>query len=201
MNRNTLATLLGLAVLAAPSVQAANSPLSYTYVEGRLIHAQTDAFGTSDITVNGNGAGLNGSVAFGDTGLFATAAFDTVEIGDTDVDLDRAALGLGYAWAIDESLHLVLDAKALRLRGSDNTGSVTENGYQATVGLRSLLSDDLEGTIKAGVIKVDDDVLFYDGAIVELGARWHLDAAWSVGLDGAFTKDDRNAALSLRLQW
>lgn len=171
MKRNTLSALLGLALAAAPAVQAAESPLSYTYVEGRLMHSQADAFGTSDITVNGNGAGLNGSVAFGATGLFGTASFDTVEVGDTDVDVDRAALGLGYAWAIDESLHLVLDAKALRLKLADDTGSITEDGYQATVGLRSLLSDDLEGTIKAGVIKVDDDVLFYDGAIVELGAR------------------------------
>ena len=201
MKRNTLSALLGLALAAAPAVQAAESPLSYTYVEGRLMHSQADAFGTSDITVNGNGAGLNGSVAFGATGLFGTASFDTVEVGDTDVDVDRAALGLGYAWAIDESLHLVLDAKALRMKLADDTGSITEDGYQATVGLRSLLSDDLEGTIKAGVIKVDDDVLFYDGAIVELGARWHLNAAWSVGLDGAFTKDERNGALSLRLQW
>lgn len=201
MKRNTLSALLGLALIAAPAVQAAESPLSYTYVEGRLMHSQTDVLGGSELTVNGNGGGIAGSVAFGDTGLFATASADIVELGDTDVDLERAALGLGYAWAIDESLHLVMDAKALRLRGSDNTGSITEDGYQATVGLRSLLSDDLEGTIKAGVIKVDDDVLFYDGAIVELGARWHLNAAWSVGLDGAFTKDERNAALSLRLQW
>jgi hypothetical protein len=200
MNRTTLSALLGLA-LAAPAAHAAESPLSYTYVEGRLMHSQTDAFGNSELTVNGNGGGIAGSVAFGDTGLFATASADIVEIGESDVDLERAALGLGYAWAIDESLHLVMDAKALRLRGSDNTGSISEDGYQATVGLRSLLSDDLEGTIKAGVIKVDDDVLFYDGAIVELGARWHLNAAWSVGLDGAFTKDERNGALSLRLQW
>ncbi len=201
MNRTTLSALLGLALAAAPAAHAAESPLSYTYVEGRLMHSQTDVFGNSELTVNGNGGGIAGSVAFGDTGLFATASADIVEIGESDVDLERAALGLGYAWAIDESLHLVMDAKALRLRGSDNTGSITEDGYQATVGLRSLLSDDLEGTIKAGVIKVDDDVLFYDGAIVELGARWHLNAAWSVGLDGAFTKDERNGALSLRLQW
>lgn len=200
MNRTTLTALLGLA-LAAPAAQAIESTLDYTYVEGRLIHAQADFFDSSALTLNGNGAGVAGSVAFGSTGLFATASFDTVDVDGLDGDLDRSSLGLGYALAIDESLHLVFDAKALRIKGSDTGGSLTQDGYQATVGLRSMLADSLEGSIKAGLIRVDEDFELYDGSIVELGARWHIDGMWSVGLDGAFTKNERNASMGLRAQW
>lgn len=46
------------------------------------------------------------------------------------------------------------------------------------------------------------DWVFYDrNAIVELGARWHIDGMWSVGLDTALTRDERNVVLGLRAQW
>ncbi len=208
MTRTSLAALLGLALATAPAAQAKGEGLSYTYVEGRLAHVQVDALGSSDLTVNGKGGGIAGSLAFGQTGLFATASHD---IADTDAadatgvdfDLRRSSLGLGYALAIDERLHLVLDAKALRIKGKSGGDSVREDGWQATVGLRSMLSQDVEASIKAGLIDVDGrDWVFYDrDAIVELGARWHIDGMWSVGVDAAFTRDERNAMLGLRAQW
>ncbi|WP_334131928.1 hypothetical protein [Silanimonas lenta] len=204
MNRTSLAALLGLALATAPAVQAKGEGLSYTYVEGRLAHVQVDA-GSSDLTVNGKGGGIAGSLAFGQTGLFATASHDIADSDAAGFDLDvrRSSLGLGYALAIDERLHLVLDAKALRIKGKDGSDSVREDGWQATVGLRSMLSQDVEASIKAGLIDVDGrDWVFYDrNAIVELGARWHIDGMWSVGLDAAFTRDERNAMLGLRAQW
>jgi hypothetical protein len=161
--------------------------------------------GSSDLTVNGKGGGIAGSLAFGQTGLFATASHDIADSDAAGFDLDvrRSSLGLGYALAIDERLHLVLDAKALRIKGKDGSDSVREDGWQATVGLRSMLSQDVEASIKAGLIDVDGrDWVFYDrNAIVELGARWHIDGMWSVGLDAAFTRDERNAMLGLRAQW
>lgn len=204
MNRTSLAALLGLAIATAPAVQAKGEGLSYTYVEGRLAHVQVDA-GSSDLTVSGKGGGIAGSLAFGQTGLFATASHDIADSDAAGFDLDvrRSSLGLGYALAIDERLHLVLDAKALRIKGKDGSASVREDGWQATVGLRSMLSQDVEASIKAGLIDVDGrDWVFYDrNAIVELGARWHIDGMWSVGLDAAFTRDERNAMLGLRAQW
>ncbi|GIX37188.1 MAG: hypothetical protein KatS3mg128_1203 [Silanimonas sp.] len=205
MTRTSLAALLGLALATAPAVQAKGEGLSYTYVEGRLAHVQVDALGSSDLTVNGKGGGIAGSLAFGQTGLFATASHDIADSDAADFDLDmrRSSLGLGYALAIDERLHLVLDAKALRIKGKDGSDSVREDGWQASVGLRSMLSQDVEASIKAGLIDVDGrDWVFYDrNAIVELGARWHIDGMWSVGLDAAFTRDERNAMLGLRAQW
>lgn len=199
MNRTTIAALMGLALATAPAAQAKEAALGYTFVEARLAYTQVDLLGPSELTVNGSGGGIAGSYAFGNTGLFATGSFDTVEADAADVSIDRGSLGLGYAVAIDETFHVLLEGKALRYKGDDGFDSYSVNGWQGTVGLRKLFAGNLETTIKAGTIKVDDDlVLLYDGAIVELGARWHADRLWSFGIDGQFTKDDRTAFLSAR---
>jgi len=200
MNRNTLAALMGLALIAAPAANAEG--LSYTYLEGRLVHTQLDVLETSAVTANGNGAGIAGSFAFGETGLFVAGSYDTVDTDEADISLDRTSLGLGYAMPLGETLHLVFDAKALRLKGTVEGVSESESGYQATLGARSMLADNVEGSIKAGVIKVEnEDLTFYDGGIVELGARWNMDGMWSVGIDTSLTKDERSASIGLRAQW
>ena len=208
MKCSTLATLLGLALISAPAANAAEG-LSYTYAEVRGVYTQADAAGTSDLTANASGFGVAGSFAFGETGLFATASYDSVDsdileliADDAQIDLDRSSLGLGYAMPVSDELHLLVEAKALRIKASLFGESESENGYQATFGVRSMLSDSFEASAKGGVIKVDsDEIEVYDGGIIELGARYHMDGFWSVGLDTAFTKDERNAMLGLRGQW
>lgn len=203
MKCNAYAALMGLSILASPTVNAEG--LSYTYAELRGVYTQADLLGPSDLTLNANGFGAAGSIAFGQTGLFATASYDSVDndiIDGAQIDLDRTTLGLGYAVAIDETLHALIEAKGLRIKAGALGESESENGYQATVGLRSLLSETFEASIKAGVVKVDNAELeVYNGAIVEIGARYLIDGAWSIGLDTAFTKDERNAMLGLRFQW
>jgi hypothetical protein len=204
MKRNTISALLGLALVAAPAAHAEEG-LSYSYVEFRGVYTQVDILGPSDLTINANGLGVAGSLAFGDTGLFAMGSFDTVSndiVDDIEIDLDRASLGLGYAMPVSDELHLLVEAKALRLKASADGGSESENGYQAAFGVRGMLSDTFEASLKGGVIKVDNAELeAYDGGIVEIGARYHMDGFWSVGLDTSFTKDERNAMLGLRGQW
>jgi hypothetical protein len=207
MKRNTLSALLGLALAAAPAAQAAESPLSYTYVEANYVDTSLDLGDGTE--VSGNGFGLNGSIAFGDTGFYGLAAYETVgeEVGGIDVDINRMTAGAGYALKIDERLHALLEVAYLDYDfdvdvAGFGSGSAGADGYRANIGLRGLMADNIEGVAKVGYAKVEEEgVELYDGAIGELGFRWHIDPAWSAGLAAEFAEDETTYKLGLRLQW
>ena len=206
MNRTILSALLGLA-LVAPAAQAADGTLSYTYVEASYVDTELDLGDGTE--VSGDGFGLNGSIAFGDTGFYGLAAYETVgeEVDGVDVDIDRITAGAGYALKIDERLHLLLEAAYLDYDfdvaiAGFGSGSAGADGYRASIGLRGLMADNIEGLAKIGYANVEEQgVKLYDGAVGELGFRWHIDAAWSAGLTTEIAEDETTYKLGLRLQW
>lgn len=205
MKRNTLSALLGLALIAAPAANAAD--LSYTYVEANYVDTELDAGDGTE--VSGDGFGLNGSIAFGETGFYGFGAYETVgeEVDGIDVDIDRITAGAGYAIKIDERFHALVEAAYLDYDfdlavAGFGSGSASADGYRANVGLRGLMADNIEGVAKIGYAKVEEEgVELYDGVIGELGFRWHIDPAWSAGLATEFAEDETTYKLGLRLQW
>lgn len=205
MKRNTLSALLGLALIAAPVANAAD--LSYSYVEANYVDTELDLGDGTE--VSGNGFGVNGSVAFGDTGFYGLAAYETVgeEVGGIDVDINRITAGAGYALKIDERLHALLEVAYLDYDfdvdvAGFGSGSASADGYRANIGLRGLMADNIEGVAKIGYANVEEEgVKLYDGAVGELGFRWHIDPAWSAGLAAEFAEDETTYKLGLRLSW
>lgn len=206
MKRSTLATLLGLALVAAPAANAADSALSYSYIEANYVGTNADIDDGLDATANG--FGFNGSVAFGDTGLYGFAAYDTVgdDFDGIDVDINRASAGLGYALAIDEGFHWTNELShvdyELEVAFDGDRGSVSADGYRFATGLRGMMADNIEGIAKIGYINVEEDGLeIFDGAYGELGIRWHIDKAWSAGLLAEIAQDEVTYKLGGRLSW
>lgn len=205
MKRNTLAAVLGLALIAAPVANAAD--LSYSYIDANYVDTELDAGDGTEIS--GNGFGLSGSIAFGDTGFYGFGAYETVgeEVDGIDVDINRITAGAGYALKIDERLHALLEVAYLDYDfdvavAGFGSGSVGADGYRANVGLRGLLADNIEGIAKLGYINVEEEgVTLYDGAVGELGFRWHIDKAWSAGLSTEFAEDETTYKLGARLSW
>jgi hypothetical protein len=203
MKRNTLSALMALALVAAPFAVSAASPLSYTYVEANYLDLEIDA--GDGIDVSGNGGGINGSIAFGDSSFYGLAGYDTVgeEFDGIDVDVNRVTAGVGYVLKIDERFHALGEIAYVdyELDVSD-LGSGSADGYRASVGLRGLMADNIEGVAKVGYTRVDESgVRILDGAVGEIGFRWHIDAAWSAGLSTEFGEDITSYKLGLRLQW
>jgi hypothetical protein len=205
MNRNTLSALMGLALAAAPAAHAAEA-LSYTYVEASYVDLEIDA--GDGIDVGGNGFGFNGSVAFGDTGFYGLAAYDTAgdEFDGIDVDINRITAGVGYAIKVDERLHALGEIAyvdyELEASGFGESASDSADGYRASVGLRGLMADNIEGVAKVGYTRVEESGFrVLDGAVGELAVRWHIDSAWSAGLSTEFGEDVTSYKLGLRLQW
>lgn len=206
MNRTTLSILLGFSLAAAPVAQAAASALSYTYVEASYVDLEIDA--GNGVDVSGNGFGLAGNVAFGDTGFYGLAAYETVgeEFNGIDVDVNRLTAGVGYAIKIDERLHAIGEVAyvdyELEVSGFGQSGDDSADGYRASIGLRGLMADNIEGIAKIGYTRVEESgVRILDGAVGELGLRWHIDKAWSAGLSTEFGDDITSYKLGFRLQW
>lgn len=202
MNRTTLSALLGLA-LAAPAAQAAESALSYTYVEVNYLDNESEIVSGVDLSMNGGG--IHGSIAFGDSGFYGLAAYETVgeELGGVDFDVKRATAGAGYALKIDERLHAIAEIAYVDYRFDvSGLGSDSADGYRANIGLRGLMADNIEGIAKIGYVKVEESgFTVFDGTVGELGFRWHIDKAWSAGLSTEIAEDETTYKLGLRLQW
>lgn len=205
MNRTILSAVLGLA-LVAPAAHAADATLSYTYVEAHYNNLDIDV--VDDLDLSGNGGGINGSLAFGDSNVYGFAGYDTVsgELSDVDFDLDRLSAGLGYALPIDERLHALGEVAYVDYRGEASRGGESDDanvdGYRVSVGLRGLMADNIEGHAKVGYTLVEDsDYTLFEGAVADLGVRWHIDNAWSAGLSTELGDGINSVKLGLRLQW
>lgn len=206
MNRTTVSALLGLALAAAPAAQAAESPLSYTYVEAHYNNLNIDV--VDDLDLSGNGGGINASLAFGESDFYGFAGYETAsgEFVDVDFDLGRLTGGVGYALPIDERLHVLGEVAYVDYRGEASRDGESEDanvdGYRVSVGLRGLMADNLEGIAKIGYTLVEDSgYTLFDGAVAEMGVRWHIDRAWSAGLSTELGDGINSFKLGLRLQW
>jgi len=201
MKKSTLSILMGLALIAVPAANAEG--LSYTHIEANYL--TTDLEVIDGVKITGNGFGLGGNFAFGDTGLYGLGSYESIgeKIGGVDFDVDRLTLGLGYVLKLTDRAHFLAEAAYLDYDfGADDgfdSASDSADGYRASIGFRGLLADNIEGIAKAGYQKVEVDGLeLYDGAVGEVGIRWLIDRAWSVGVTSEVTKDETTFKAGLR---
>lgn len=204
MKRSIIATCLALAFAAAPTVNAKG--ISYSYIEANYLDTELDV--VDGLQITGSGFGVNGSIAFGDSGFYGLAAYESIgeEIEGVDIDTDRLSAGFGYALKIDETLHAIGELAYLDYDFgiSDGVDSLdaSADGYRASLGLRGMMADNIEGIAKVGYQKVEEGgVELYDGVVGDVGIRWHLDPAWSVGLNAELADSETTLKLGMRLGW
>lgn len=163
MRRTLLAMVLVLTMpFAADAQEAAHAQgLSYSYIEVGYAHVDLD-----DIEVDGhsqdvgfNGGFLRGSVELGEFfylfGGYVSASDD--DFG-ADIDFDQLQVGVGYRFGLSEHVDLLSEISYLE-EEIDISGHDTEeeDGYRASVGVRGLLTDRLEGFVKANYTRLQAD--------------------------------------------
>jgi hypothetical protein len=154
--------------------------LSYTYAElgyGRVNIDSPD--------VDGDGFGIGGSFALTDQfhllGSYQTADFDF------GVDYNELNLGVGFNTAMTDAIDVVASLSYVNVDVSaSGFGSADDNGYSVGVGLRGLVSPQVE--LFGGLEFVDlndsgNDTVF--GA----GFRFNINEMFSVGLSGEWGDD------------
>ena len=165
--------LLTLAVLAAlPVATASAGELSYSYVEGGYVNTQSD--------IDADGVAVNGSIAVSDS-FHLFGGINNQELKDFDVDADTWHFGVGFNHSLNANTDLVarvayqeIDVDAFGVSAGSNDGYFTE------VGVRSALTDNLEGHVFAGY----EDFEGVDGEFyARLGGQYKFNEAWGVVAD------------------
>lgn len=137
-------------VIGAPAV--AESP-SYDYIQAGYQAVDIDFGGGLDI--DGDGYGVNASFEIGDSMFgFATYAKSDFDFG---VDLSQWQAGLGYHTGLTDNTDFFISAAYVNAEvKASGFGSFDQDGYGASVGVRSNVSDFIE--------------LFGEVAYVDLGS-------------------------------
>jgi Outer membrane protein beta-barrel domain len=175
--------LMGLASAAAAD------GLNYTYAEvgyGRINIDNPD--------VDGDAFGIGGSFALTDE-FHLFGSYSTANL-DFDVDYTQFDLGFGFNAPISDTIDVVATLSYVDVEvGASGFGSADDNGYGVGVGLRGLVSPQLE--LFGGVEYVD---LNDSGSDTSLGAglRYNFNEIFSMGLSGAWGDDVSTYTLSGR---
>ena len=135
------------ALMLSSTIAMADGP-SYSYIEG--LYQEVDIDGA-----DGDGFVVAGSVEI-DENWFVVADYAGAEIdaGFIDVDYDRWSVGAGWRSAISEKTDWFVTASYVGAQlKAPGFGSESENGFGASVGIRSMFSPKLE---LAGALRYSD---------------------------------------------
>lgn len=193
--RYVLAALLAAAPFAAPA-----QALSYTFVEGGFSRATIDGVVGDDTDLDGGYA--RGSVDITDSlslfGQYAKSNGDEGWFSNSgghiiDYDLELGELGLGYHHGLSDRMDLIAEVAAVNVAlkvtretrpffGNTPPYTVVELDDSSTaarvaVGVRGLLTDQLEGWAKAGFI---GDTAYDGGFIGAAGLQFKFTPTWGI---------------------
>ena len=175
-------SLFALALVAAmPFAAQADDKLSNTWIEGDYVNVDGDA----------DGFGVRGAFEFGDTGFYGLGGWRSVEIDDSNIDVDNWELGVGYAHDVSENMDLIseLAYNQVDVEGFD------DDGYRASIGLRGSFTPNFEGIVKANYLDGDE----FDGDFTgTLGAQYKFTQTWGVVGEAEFGDGGETYTLGLR---
>lgn len=173
---------LALAAALPFSAQAADD-LSYTYVEADYIN----------LDHSNDGWGLRGSVGIANTGLYALGSYSQVDVDalPDDVNVKSNELGIGYHHGVGAKTDLIGE---VAYRNAD-TGNANIDGLRSSVGVRSGLTKNFEGFLKANYYDFSD----YHGDVTgTLGAQYKFTKTWGATAEAEVGDGDQAYLVGVR---
>ena len=174
-------SLFALAVAALLPVSAQAADLSYRFVE--LDYVNLDG--------NANGAGLRGSVAFGESYLYGFGSYSKAKLKSSDLKVDTIDVGLGFHHELTSNSEYIVEA-AFRRNKSD---LLRDHGYRVSGGVRALLTDEFEGLAKIGYA---DSKNGGGGAIGTLGGHYRFSETWGLTAEVEFADGGQSYLVGVR---
>ena len=176
-------------LLAAPAM--AEGP-NYTYLQGGYQRVELD---DSFFDVDGDGFGVGGSFDFGNN-VFAFAGYSMADF-DFGVDVDQLDIGAGYHMPIAERTDFVASIAYVRVEAeASGFGSVDDSGFGASIGVRSMVTDQLELSGSLNYVDLDDG-----GDDTSIGgAAWYdVSDVVAIGANLGFGDDTTTYGLGARI--
>jgi len=158
-------SLLVFALTALPFASFAADGLSYTYAEADYV----------DLDHGTQGPALRGSVAIGNTGLYATGSYAWLDADGPGNNPRAHELGLGYHHGVGAKTDLIGEV-AYRAAKTDD---LRVDGARASIGVRSALGARGEGFVKGNYYDASD---YHGAATATVGGQFKLNPTW--GLTG-----------------
>lgn len=182
---NRVMFILVTTLLATPAV--AESP-DWNFVQGAYQNADIDVAG---FDVDGDGLGISGSFEIAEL-VHLFAGYQTFDF-DFGVDLDQLAVGVGWHPGMTDTTDLVFEVAYLSAEASAAGFSDDEDGYGVTLGLRSMVQDNLELAGGINYVDVGDD-----DTSIDLQGWYTFTNALAVGAGVEFGDDATILGIGLR---
>ena len=172
------------------AVPAMAQGVSYNYIEGSYNEVELDA---SIFDVDGDGFGIGGSFEVADQ-IHLLASYNNADFG-SGVDLDETRIGGGFHSALSPNMDFVARLSWVRFDASGPGGSVDDDGFGATIGLRGMAGSNVE---LAGFIDYIDIGDADDTSII--GQAWYnFTEQFAVGLNLGLGDDITRYGIGARL--
>ena len=183
--------LIGVLMLSSAAAMA-DGP-SYSRIQASYQEVDLDLGGGID--ADGDGFGVGGSVAIGDS-WYVFADYSTADLASV---VDLTILTIGGGWHTSMTTNTDFFAELGFADGEIDVsgfGSESDSGYSATVGIRSMLSEELEVYGSIGQVDFDD---FGDGTNISAGLWYTASGNLALGLGATFDDDITRYGIGVRL--
>ena len=184
---------LSIGALMLSSATALAEGPSYSYIQANYQEVDVDLGGGFD--ADGDGWAVAGSVAINDS-WFVFAGYASSEL-ESVVDLDETTIGAGWHSAISQTTDwyatLAYVDLGLSARGF---GSISEDGFAASVGIRSMMKPNLELYGNLGYADLGDG---FDGASIGAGLWYTVTGNLALGAGVDVGDDVTSYGVGVRL--
>ena len=177
MKRTIIATAIGLFSFNA----LAASP-SWNYVELGYVKADIDGAGDFDP----DGFGVKG-VKLLNENVYLTGTYSRIsdDAYGFDIDIDMASMGLGYRYGLNATTDIFGEVTYEYVELSEGSVDEDENGYGLAVGVRSMVTNNIELSGAIRYIDIDDE----DDTEFEVGANYYFTPNFALGASYALADD------------
>jgi hypothetical protein len=184
---------LSIGALMLSSATAMAEGPSYSFIQANYQEVDIDIGGGFD--ADGNGYGVAGSVAINDS-WFVFAGYAASEL-ESVVDLDEMKLGAGWNSAISEKTDWFVTLAYIDLELSAAAiPSVSDSGFGASVGVRSMMNPNFELYGSLGYSDLGDGG---DGTAVAAGLWYTVAGNLALGLGAEVGSDVTTYGVGIRL--
>lgn len=192
------ALVLALAALSLPGQALAVDELNYSYVEAGYRSGEIDVSGQDvDFTALGGVVSYELTENFALFGSGFTGEIETTDSGALkDIDTRELSAGLTAHFPLSRNIDLVVPMAIAYARTRAGNAINSDTGYAIAVGVRALLTDNIE--LAGGVqhVDIEDDEQSITGTV-----RFHFSDAISVSLSASAGDDTDSLGVGARFSF
>lgn len=192
MKKKLLFTSLLLSALSTSTVAIAKSP-SWNNVGVGYINVDID-----DVDYEPSGFALFGSHLVNEN-IYVHAKYLSTEddIFGEDLEITTLNLGLGYRHSLNVATDLFGEVSYLSADAEYNNQSEDENGYSLAIGVKSMLTENVEGVLSASRDSIDGE----SDTAINLELSYFVSEQFSFGAGYSFSDEANSLSLGIKVHF